>query len=201
MAYDTGLITRELQQAFRLFKSAGVSRSDVLALELADLEGTDRNLATPENVDVLLAALDDLTADLIAARATMSNWLPDAAIANWDGDLAKWRGRLGAYHDAVDAAPPGDRQAILWGVTAPLLIGYFGGEASKLPQQPIDAVTPFSLANQLAVDDAWREERWRLFKDDLATAFKDLANVGFGIGGVVLFAGGAWLLSRFLRRR
>jgi len=200
MTYDIGKITRELQQAFRLFKRSGVSRDDVLKIELADVEGSDRNLATPENLEILLRALDQITTDVMAARATMSNWLPDAAILAWDSALVQWRGRLGAYHDAVNAAPEGDRAAVLWNVTAPVLLGYFGGEASKLPQQPLDAVTPFMLANQLAVDDAWRDERWRLFKEDLAKGFKEFAVAIGGAAVVVAIGVAGYLIARGLSR-
>lgn len=205
MAYDVGKIARELQQAFRLFKPGTTQlidkRDQTLDLELADNEGGTTNLATPANVKVLLSALDDLTSDLLTARDTMSDVLPDAAIPTWDQRLSQWRGRLGAYHDAVDKAPPGDRADILWGVTAPLLIGFYGGEGSNLPQQPLDAVTPFSLANQLQVADEWRDERLRLFVQDIEEGIESAVAIGGGLLTVVAIAGTAFLGWAFLRRR
>jgi len=149
MPYDIAETTRALQTEFRLF-GEGVT-----------------NRATPENVAVLLTALADLTRDLEMARATVSNWAPDASVPRWDAGLASWKTRLAAYVLQVSKAPPGDRQDILWSVTAPLLLGLYGGENSTLPQRPLDAVTPFMLANQLEVSDAWRTARWDALLGDL----------------------------------
>lgn len=189
MPYDIGKITRELQSDFRLFTNyATWKRNDI---ELALVDDGNANRATPENVGRLLVALQNLTRDIEAARATMSDWLPDIGVVLWDGRFKQWQERLATYEGEVAKAPPGDRGDILWSVTAPLLLGLFGGENSDEPQQPIDAVTPFMLANQLEVADAWRDERWRLFKDDLeAQALKVIP-----WGAVVLvpiFAWGAW---------
>lgn len=191
--YDVGKIARNLQGAFQLFST-----------KRAEVESTDYNLATPERVGVLLGSLSQLTDALIAQRATLSDLVPDAGLAQFDSDLIKWRGRLGAYVDAVSAAPAGDRAAILWGVTAPLLLGFYGGEASKLPQAPIDAVTPFSLANQLEVDEAWRDERLRLFFDDLKKSAIELAETGGSVlVTVAVGLGVAWAFKTFFldRRR
>ena len=178
--YDIGALTRRFQQRFRLFSASPLAQ-------------TTANDATPAKLATFLDELARLTADVVVARASMSDWTPDAGIFQWDTDLLRWRGRLEAYRDAVRAAAPDDRQAVLWSVTAPLLLGYFGGEASKLPQQPIDAITPFTLANQLAVDDAWREERLQLFKDEL------VAPVALG-GGLAIAVGVAVLVALLLRK-
>lgn len=185
--FDVGAITRELQQRFSLFCH---TREECAAMPA--------NAATPENLSHLLASLQSLTEDMAIAREGLSDWMPDAAIQHWDTEFVRWRGRLGAYIDAVDAAPPNDRGAVLWSVTAPLLLGFYGGQASKLPQQPLDAVTPFSLANQLAVDEAWRDERLRLLRQDLADAVKGL---GEGLGMVLTIAGVGLALWAFGRRR
>lgn len=190
MAFDVGKIVRETQRDFSLFCTE--SRDATVACKTT-------NSATPEHVGQLLNALDDLTEEMRSKRATLSDWLPDAAIISWDNDFAKWRGRLGAYHDNVNAAPAGDRQAILWQTTAPLLLGFYGGEASKLPQQVADVATPFSLSNQLDVDEAWRDERLRLFRDDIRSGLTP--NIPGGWGLVVAGAVGVAALLLLGRRR
>jgi hypothetical protein len=232
VAVDIAAVTRDLQSRFRLFAPSGAApfnfapddpkRSDVLAIELADTEGTAKNLATPENLKVLLKALDDVTSDVLEQRHELTAgdvakavllapvgllaglFDEDEALESWDKRMVQWRGRLGAYHDAVDKAPPGDRQDVLWSVTAPLLLGFFGGEASKLPQQPLDAVTPFMLANQLNVDAAWKEERWELLKEDLLEGVANAAKTaGAGLGALAIagvFVVGAVIFDRLRGR-
>lgn len=215
MAFDVGQITRQLQQEFMLFEDVGQApaRDDVIDLELGDEDGEAINRATPENLAVLLEALDDMTAQTAAKRTELgAGGLPDildgaetaANIAQWDLDMLRWRGRLGAYHDQVDKAPPGDRADVLWSVTAPLLIGFFGGEASKLPQQPIDAITPFTLANQLNVAIAWEQERRSLFFQEIQAGIKDVVEITAGIGTGALVVGGIVVggiaLARLVRR-
>jgi hypothetical protein len=216
VAYDVGQITRELQARFRLFAPGTTTpiamRDEAIQLELDDADGTSQNLATPENLTVLIDALDTFTKEVMVARSGLQIQKDAGSIvavltggdaeslAAWDSRLSQWRGRLGAYDDAVSKAPPGDRQDVLWSVTAPLLLGFFGGEASKLPQQPLDAVSPFILANQLRVLDDWRDERWAMFVDDLETGFADAIKIGGGLVAVLLpaavIAAGVWAFRR-----
>jgi len=160
MPYDIASITRGLQDEFRLFQRDPTSQAE--------------NTATPERVGVLLGSLRRLTDQIQAQRDKFSSFVPDASISHWDIDMATWKGRLGAYQTAVTAAPRGDRGAILWNVTAPLLLGFYGGALSYDNQRPLDAVTPFMLANQIEVADAWRADRLRLFWVDLYTNLKAL---------------------------
>lgn len=194
MPYDIGAITKELQSDFRLFSTwpAGTGRDDI---ELALVDDGATNRATPENVGRLLDALERLTTDIAAARATMSDWLPDIGVVLWDGRFKQWTERLQQYQVEVGKAPPGDRADILWSTTAPLLLGYYGGENSTEPQKPIDAVTPFMLANQLEVAEAWRDERWRLFKQDLAESVEAVSWLA-PVAYVAFVGGGAWWLGR-----
>lgn len=150
--YDTAAIAKEIQASFKIFGRVPLA---------------SRNNATPEHLKLLLDKLSVLTQSVQEARDQMSDWTPDAGVLHWDRSMEEWKGRLLRYQNAVATAAPGDRRAVLWTVTAPLLIGYYGGEGSKQPQSVLDAVTPFSLANQLTVDARWRQERWNAFKDDL----------------------------------
>lgn len=155
--YDTGAIAKEIQESFKIFVREPIA---------------SRNKATPEHLSVLLDKLSTLTQSVQEARDQMSDWTPDAGVPHWDRSMEAWKGRLLHYQNAVAAAPPGDRRAVLWTVTAPLLIGYYGGEGSKQPQSVMDAVTPFSLTNQLTVGARWRRERWDAFKDDVQKAIE-----------------------------
>lgn len=170
--FDVGAIAKELQAKFGLAGKSTVT--------------TDNN-ATPENLRVLLADLAKLTDAIVEKRnnleATTSEILlpdvigddnPEAALPHWDRQMSKWRERLAEYQRIVDAAPVGDRKAVLWDVTAPLLLGLFGGEGGKLPRQTMDAFEPFALANGLNVASAWRQERLDLFLEDLKKGLEDL---------------------------
>lgn len=194
--YDVGAITRQLQDRFRIFKKTAYTHEDI-----EPLGEPGQNRVTPKNVSKLLDALTRITSELRAKRSELSGWAPDIAIQQWDADMAAWEERLAAYRAAVAVAPTEDRQSILWDVTAPLLVGYYGGEDSTEPQQPIDAITPFSLANQLAVDMTWREERERLFWADLKEAALDVAKVGLGLAGLVAFAVAGFLLAGIIISR
>lgn len=187
MAYDVGAIVRKLQGDFRLF-----STSD------RPVGADEKNAATPENLRVLLESLDRLTDSILEQRS--EGLLPVFRNEAWDTDMVHWQGRLGAYLEAADAAPDGDRQSVLWSVTAPLLLGFFGGEASSLPRQTPDVATPFSLANQLSVAQSWRDERLRLLYEDLRRGASDLVSSSSAVLLILgVLAAGALVVS-ILRR-
>lgn len=193
--YDVGQIARDLQDKFGLF-----------VRPRGEITSSEKNRATPEDLAVLLDELAALTEELAERRRVVQ--VQTIAEDLWDSDSAAWRARLAEYQAAVRAAPKGDRHAVLWSVTAPLLLGFYGGAGAASPQQPIDAVTPFSLANQLDVADAWREERWQRLWGELEKRFADAAKgaadaVTSGIawlpwivGGVVVFGGAVVLMTR-----
>lgn len=183
-----GQLTRDLQERFNLF---GVDRDGL----------PKRTRVTPENLAALLSALEAQTDAIREKRDGGANWLdmldPTGAVMTGgrtpeelDLALLQWRGRLGAYQDAVKAAIPGDRQGVLWTVTAPLLLGLYGGQASTLPRQTLDAVTPAILAHALDVEDAWKAERLRLLWEDLKDNAKDLADDASGLITAIAVAGG-----------
>lgn len=187
MAFDD-TITRDLQDEFDLFRRSPDQQSR-------------ENRATPANLAVLLDSLERLTAEMASRRAELSDWMPDAAIRHWDAEFAAWSGRLTAYQAAVAAAPPDDREAVLWTVTAPLLLGYYEGPDSG-ERRAIDAGTPFRLSDQLDVDEAWREERTQLLFDDLKKGAEVIVEVVSSaidtvviVGGVVVVGGFLWWLS------
>jgi hypothetical protein len=188
MPFDVGQVTREIQAEFGLFRA--------LTRGAVNVE-PPKNKATPEGLRALLDALTIETDRIREARRVVDiQWAHEDA---FDSDLLKWRGRLGAYYDAVNAAPPGDRQAVLWSVTAPLLLGYFGGESSELPQQPIDAVTPFVLSNMLEESEAAQQRAWDLFIDDLQENAKKVIDTGKGIGVAVGFLAAAVVVAALVK--
>ena len=188
------------------------------------------NLATPVNLAVLLERLQSLTDALEEAdeeRRRLPGSLTVVPCVMSDGrafdtlclDLVRWRRRLDEYYmhaASIPAERSHDRNAVLWEVTAPLFLGYFGGPTGT--EVPLveggfpegfdptaahgpDLATPFSLANQLAVYEDFERENWdRLLQDlrdgagaagrgalDLATAVL----MGFGV-----VAGVHWLTRR-----
>lgn len=183
--YDVGAITRRIQAEFRLFCPPNVAPQRCAE--------SQTNRATPENLAVLLAELDDVTQAVL--DEVNASGISPAARVGFLISLSAWRERLAKYHAEVDKAPPGDRADVVWSVTAPLLLGLYGGENSDEPQRVIDAVTPFLLANQQEVDDEFRDELWSAFLDDLKTNAADIVKplaVGFGFGALAL--GGLALL-------
>lgn len=188
------------------------------------------NLATPINLATLLERLQALTDTLEQAddeRRRVPGLGTVVPCIGSDGraldtlclDLARWRRRLDEYfmHAAsVPAERSRDRTAVLWEVTAPLFLGYYGGRTGT--EVPLveggfpegfdptaahgpDLATPFSLANQLAVYEDFEQENWdRLLQDlrdgagGVGRASIDLATAvltGFG-----LVAGVHWLTRR-----
>lgn len=182
------------------------------------------NSATPIDVLDLLFFLDDFTTELEAEdlRRRTGN-LPKPASCEYMEtvqagyksicrDLQRWRKRLDEYLMVVSAIPleeENDRRAILWSVTAPLFVGWYGGETGhevELPpdafppgfnpelRHPPDIATPYLLANQLGVYFAWMAERRRRLvadiKDPLTPETKDyalLAAAGLVVVGLFAF--------------
>jgi hypothetical protein len=190
--YDVGLITRRIQSQFRLFCPMGQSPNVCAATP---------NRATPANVLLLLDELDEVTQAVV--DEVKESPISPAARIGFAVSMNAWRSRLGTYRAHAAAAAPNDRRAILWDVTAPLLLGFYGGEDSDEPQRAIDAVTPFLLANMQEVDDSFREELFAAFLQDLrdgATAVIDAVPAiagGLGIGALAI---GGLALLLVLRR-
>lgn len=195
--FDVGDITRRIQAEFRLFCPGGAIPAAARNKAQGCAESTT-NRATPANILILLDELDDVTAAVLAE--VNESGISPAARIGFLISLSAWRERLGKYRERCEAAAPDDRAAIVWDVTAPLLLGLYGGEQSNEPRRVIDAVTPFMLANQQEVDDEFRDELWSAFLEDLKTNAADIVKplaVGFGFGALAL---GGLALLLVLRR-
>lgn len=155
MEFDVGRVVRDTQGKFL---------------------GTSPNLAMPSVLALLLVELDALTNQIETRNAERGE--TDAL----NTDVLRWRARLNAYKAANAAAPLADRKAILWTVTAPLLLGFHGGPTgTEIPLTPggypagfsttaehgADVGTPYSLANQMGVSEAWDKRRLELLLEDL----------------------------------
>lgn len=189
--YDVGNIARTLQDEFALFVRPG--------------EPPRANTATAGHLRELVATLEVFTEELFLQRMQGASLLgADADDDRWDAAFASWNNRLQAYDDALQGVPDDDRKVVLWSVTAPLLLGLYGGELNKGVRKPMDAVTPFSLANQLDVAEAWREERWARLLDDLADNAADVVDVvtpSLPVAALAAAAAALVLLFKYRGRR
>jgi hypothetical protein len=181
MPFDVGRIVRDVQGEFDLFCA---TREEC---------ETKSNTATPEHLAVLLASLRAVT-DAADDEGGLAGTTAFFA-------LAQWRRRLDAYDAFVSAAAPGDRVAVLWTVTAPLLLGFYGGPESDEPQRVADVATPFILANASEISEAWRNERRRMFFNDLERGAREIADDITSPIGVPLWVWGAGALGLFLLLR
>lgn len=175
MALTTAEITRQLQQIYGV--AHGFERSSVTAGELR----------------LLLQRLDTLTSDLLTERETLSDWLPDVGVVQWDGDMQRWRSRLLAYQNLVENVPPEDTELVRYTIVAPLLVGWYPDENR---QRVLDAVTPWILASSLRAAKEAREQRWRELLAELRENAKRITNPlgipwwgwAIGIGAVIWWA-------------
>jgi len=135
-------------------------------------------------------------------------------------DIAQWRARLDWYLLHAHSAPPGDRAAVLWTVTAPLLLGWHGGPTGQdvmvapggyppgfnfaMPHGA-DIAWPFILANGVDVFMAWEAERRELLWADIQANAAGLASKlsPWGVPWWVWLGGGllAWKLLPMLLAR
>jgi len=207
--YDVGAIVREYQHVW-----LGVAPNHATPLELHEL------LLTLDEITGQLESLSGRETETTAERGVKLGLMGAPLWIAFDKadrdeqrtleavkrDLSRWRERLDAYMAYVEAAIPAreqDRTAVLWEVTAPLFLGWYGGPTGseiavvgqpegfnpKL-QHTADLGTPFRLANELRVWIDWKIERRRLLKQDLGDGAqqagkgigKMLAAAGFGIG-------------------
>jgi len=199
--YDVGQIVKDYQH-----KWLGVSPNHATPLELHELLLTLGGITGQLEASIedhaetsteRLAKLGLMGAGLWMALDT-ANRDEQRSLAAVKADLDRWRQRLDAYTAHVEAAIPDreqDRRAVLWEVTAPLFLGWYGGPTGvELPivgqpegfnptqQHTIDLGTPFEIANELGVWIEWSKERRRRLAKDLEDEAKDQAK---GLGKLV----------------
>lgn len=200
----------------------------VRAYQLAWL-GEAPNHATPIELHALLVTLDSLTAqteEAIAEHAESTSvraaklgllggglWIvadkakrgEQRSLEAIGRDLRRWRVRLDNYTAHVESVMPEreqDRSAVLWEVTAPLFLGWYGGPTgAELPivgqpegfdptiQHLADVGSPFRIANMLGVQLAWNDRRKELFREDIESGAKKTGRtmaigVAAGLGGL-----------------
>lgn len=201
--YDVGAIVRDYQRAWL---------------------GVAPNHATPIDLLDLLLYLDEFT-NVLEQRdrtnRTVAGRIADCDRWNGQGygqtcrDLARWRVRLDGYLDFVSSVPVAEennRGVTLWEVTAPLLVGWYGGlTGTEIPldprgfppgfnpalHHPADIATPYMLANQLGIWVAWKDERKKRLVEDLKTSFTpDGFDIGIAIAVGAALLGGVALLRK-----
>lgn len=205
--------------------------------------GEAPNHATPLELRELLIKLDRLTAQIeaqiddheettalrVAKLGLMgvgiwtfvdkSNRGEQRALSQVATDLQRWRARLDDYTARVEALIPKreqDRSAVLWEVTAPLFLGWYGGPTgSEVPlvgqpetfnpktQHLADIGSPYRIANELGVWLDWHDERKDLLYKDFKDGAEDKANVfAWAAGAAVVGAGlGVGATYAFRRKR
>ena len=188
------------------------------------------NLATPINLAVLLEQLQGLT-DAIEKEERKRRIVPGSGVVvpciMSDGraldalclDLTRWRRRLDEYYmhaASIPAEQSHDRNAVLWEVTAPLFLGYFGDPTGT--EVPLieggfpkgfdptaahgpDLATPFSLANQLAVYQDFERENWDRLLQDLRDGAGGLGQGSLDLATAVLMGFGVVAGIHWLTRR
>ena len=175
--------------------------------------GVEPNYATPADILDLLLFLDDMTEALALAAGNIS-WMDPDSQDQLKIDLERWQNRLNEYLLETAAVPieqSGDRRAILWTVTAPLFLGWYGGPtgteivlpASDFPpgfnpelKHPPDLATPYQIANELNVFFDWEQERRRRLVKDVTKPFTAGTKAAFPIGAVAVGAAAIYLLTR-----
>jgi hypothetical protein len=125
-------------------------------------------------------------------------------------DLRRWRLRLDEYMQFTAAVPveqQSDRSVILWEVTAPLFVGWYGGPTGTeipldpdafppgfdpLVRHPADIASPYMIANGLGIWVAWQDERRKRLVADLTDPFKPS-----GTDWALIAAAGALVLGGY----
>lgn len=112
-------------------------------------------------------------------------------------DLKRFRVRLDRYFAHVAAAADSsDRNAVLWEVTAPLFLGWFGGETGSEVEVPAGGVPEnfdaskrhladigeaFRIANALGVWLSWKKRAPELLVDDVADEAEKVADAAVSV--------------------
>ncbi len=188
------------------------------------------NHATPIELLDLLLFLDDITQkleaeDLARRSPAVGPQVPrscedmevfQAGYAGLCRDLQRWRARLNEYLMIASSVPDDlshDRRQVLWEITAPLFLGWYGGETgTEVPlvqggfapgfnpelRHPPDIAAPYQIANELDVWIAWEGERRQRLIRDVTEPFKKTGrNLAVLIAvGAVLYGGYRIVMSK-----
>ena len=210
--YDVGQVVRQYSREWLGVTPNLVSPANLLSLLLtldeltAQLEAHVANLA-PTSTTGRLAALGVMGAAvpglgpglwMLQDQSRRDNARALEAVVL---DLERWRVRLDAYLRHVEAvADPTDRRLTLWEVTAPLFLGWFGGETGSEVELPTggfppgfdpearhvaDLSTPFQIANELGVWLEWDHRMGRLLAQDVEDGVKDVVDAATDLAGGV----------------
>lgn len=224
--YDVGEVVTRYQHNW-----LGVEPNHATPLELHDLLLTLD--AQTRQLEDAVVKHRETTGTRTFKLGLIGSWIPVAGVAMWMAqdkanrdaqrsldalarDLTRWRTRLDAYRAVLDAVPHDavrDRGAVLWSVTAPLFLGWYGGptgeELEVVGQAPTfdasaqhiaDLATPYMLANQLNVWMTWEVER-KKFKPEKRTVSRPESDpwpwvVGLATAGVLTAGGLAYAATK-----
>ncbi len=191
--------------------------------------GAVPNFVTPIHFLDLMNFLNDFTEQLEAEQQkafrkhNVTQCEELEAVAPGEGslcrDLQRWRVRLNEYSMAVGSVPESDqydRTKTLWNVTAPIFLGWYGGKTgTEIPlveggyppgfdtalRHPPDIGTPYSLANQFGIAQAWSKERKDRILGELldpgkgVISFPEFGAAPWVIGGAVLIGVLWWVFG------
>lgn len=226
--YDVGTVVRAY-----VLQWVGSAPNHATPLELHELLQTLDKLT--QQLEASIDDHEETAAERVAKLGLMSTALGGLGSTLWivtdkarrdeqrtlqqvTADLTRWRTRLDDYMAKVEAVMPQreqERESVLWEVTAPLFLGWYGGPTgTEFPVvgQPegfdptrdrnlADVGTPYRLANQLGVWLDWNRRRGELLKKDLGDGAKK-AGAGIGLAvGVGLVGVGLGAAAMNLKRK
>ncbi len=142
------------------------------------------NLGYPAAMRALFAVLEEFDAKI---PVSPPGELLGIQLDQWRADKKGWRARFLEYKrlqaEALASEPEEASHVYLDHVALPLLLGWYPGGKQ---QQPLDAVTPITLAWQAKVLDAAMRDALSKLATDLKENAIQAAKIGAGVGGVAL---------------
>lgn len=197
MTFEVGQISNTMRRGYlgEVMRPEGRVTADYL---LSD--ANPQNKATAANILGVLGGAQKFTE---ALRGRLANGSATAGRESLMADLEAWSTRLGRYielakKEADTFGPKStgdvmDPTSMAWTVTAPLLLGIYGGNE----QRTADITTPFILSNATDVTEAWEKERIKLFWRDVKSEAKKVGGkVRSGLGWGLVVAVVAFLWGR-----
>lgn len=194
MSYDVGKVTKDVQS--RLLGSPPERVPTV-----AELRGLLKSLRAL--TDKLEDATNTWADGFVEGVAGVAAPDPEL-VTQTQRDLKKWKERLAGYSSIIAGAESDAKETVLWTVTAPLVLGLYGGPSSDEPRLIPDFVTPFIISNVLELEEQLEQEEWSRFLADLVRPIVVAGSAGSTliqlaiVGGVVFVA--AKLVSKWRGR-